>query len=218
MEQPVLVRMTELQAIRNQSWELVALHNLPTHPDLPLIDPPSHMQTQEKVVERSLILSILLTCIYGYDKRKALKWMEKEELADKLEKVEMDFMQNRLDLESRSFIYNQVEGLWALVWALSLEPHLSYLSYCSNRLANHFPELNDAGSKAQLLAKVALRAERELVEACDFAYCLHWSYIEMKVNAEENPMPIDEFAVVERRRALEWILYGQQWYEVDLST
>lgn len=208
----------DLQGIRNRSWELVSLYQLPTHADLPLLDPPNQTLPLEAIVDRSIIISVLLSCIYGFDKRRALKWLKKESLADTLEPIEWKFMQNQLDLSSRGFIYNQVEGLWALAWALSLEPQLSYLSYCSDQLANHFPELNDAHHKSDFLAKVALRSTPELLEACDLAYCLHWSYVEMRLQENENSMPIKEFAVAERRRALEWMLYGGNWYEIDLST
>jgi hypothetical protein len=214
MNQPVPA--LDLRQIRAQSWDYVAQANLPVNPHLPLLDQPAVLRPLEAVVDRAVVISVVLSCAYGYPKPRAQRWLAREGLDQGLIDLDLEFMDNRLS--NKTLIYDQVEGLWALSWAMGLIEQLDFTRYCDRSLAQHYPELNDHGHRSHVANQALLRPTTELVAACDLAYCLHWAFVEVEGQGQPLDYPIKPFAIAERRRALEWLLYREPWYAPDLST
>ena len=108
------------------------------------------------------------------------------------------------------------EALWALMWALELVDDLPPDQLCGQdpfyeRLA---PDMDPARG----LADVALRPHAEIVAMLDFYYCLHWHARKAQYHGARWDSEIVPGAVLERRRALEWLFQDLPWEDVDLGT
>jgi hypothetical protein len=107
------------------------------------------------------------------------------------------------------------EALWALMWSLALVDDMPPDELCGSdpfyeRLA---PGMDPAKGRTDVL----LRALPELVEMLDFYYCLHWHARNAQYHGNPWNPQIAPGAVLERRRALEWLFQDVPWEDVDLN-
>ncbi len=66
--------------------------------------------------------------------------------------------------------------------------------------------------------KARLRSDDQIVSAADLAYCLHWAIRQSELEGKRPPGKVPPYVVVERRRALEWLLSDEDWDDVPLDT
>jgi len=107
------------------------------------------------------------------------------------------------------------EALWTLMWSLELVDDLPPDELCSReafyeRLA---PDLDPAKGRSDVL----LRPLAEIVSMLDFYYCLHWVARNAQYHGQPWNSKIAPGAVLERRRALEWLFQDVAWEDVDLG-
>jgi hypothetical protein len=70
----------------------------------------------------------------------------------------------------------------------------------------------------EIRGALALRPTTEIAAAADLAYCLHWAVRDARLNDRRAPSGLEELEVMERRRALDWLLGNDDWYSVSLDT
>nr|MBA3747688.1 DUF4272 domain-containing protein [Solirubrobacterales bacterium] len=107
------------------------------------------------------------------------------------------------------------EALWALMWSIELVDDLPADELCGSdpfyeRLA---PGMNPAKGRTDVL----LRPLPEIGEMLDFYYCLHWHARNAQYHGNRWDSKIEPGAVLERRRALEWLFQDVPWEDVDLG-
>jgi hypothetical protein len=109
------------------------------------------------------------------------------------------------------------EGVHVFLWALGYLPELNP----PNRIA-------DVGNEAGIIRKqgpggfarnARLRPLRELLDQADLYYRLHWAALELRLKARRSEQ-VDEEIVMERHRALNWLIryMGQAWDDVSTDT
>ena len=108
------------------------------------------------------------------------------------------------------------EALWALLWSLKLVDDLPPDELCGRdpfyeRLA---PDMDPARGRTD----VTLRPLPEIAAMLDFYYCLHWHARNAQYHGQLWNPKIAPGAVLERRRALEWLFQDLPWDDVDLGT
>ncbi len=108
------------------------------------------------------------------------------------------------------------EALWALLWCVELVDDLPPDELCSpdpfyERLA---PNLDPSRGRTDVL----LRPLPAIAEMLDFYYCLHWHARNAQYHGQLWNPQIAPGAVLERRRALEWLFQDLPWDDVDLGT
>lgn len=108
------------------------------------------------------------------------------------------------------------EALWALLWCLELVDDLPPDELCGRdpfyeRLA---PGMDPARGRTD----VALRPLPDIVVMLDFYYLLHWHARNAQYHGRLWNAAIAPGAVLERRRALEWLFQDVAWDDVDLGT
>jgi hypothetical protein len=108
------------------------------------------------------------------------------------------------------------EALWALLWCLELVDDLPADELCGRdpfyeRLA---PDMDPSRGRTDVL----LRSLSEIAEMLDFYYCLHWNARNAQYHGQLWNPKIAPGAVLERRRALEWLFQDVPWDDVDLGT
>jgi hypothetical protein len=112
----------------------------------------------------------------------------------------------------------QEEALWALTWAVAFHNRLDHASFCDNRLANMFPNIRSNEAANNFIHSASLRSEAEILEALDLTYCLHWALVDEELWQKPKDHDVSGYVIVERRRALEWLVANDQWDEISLDT
>ena len=107
------------------------------------------------------------------------------------------------------------EALWALMWSIELVDDMPPDELCSRgpfyeRLA---PDVDPAKGRTDVL----LRPLDEIAVMLDFYYCLHWHARNAQYHGQRWDSKIAPGAVLERRRALEWLFQDVAWDDVDLG-
>ena len=153
---------------------------------------------------------------FGFERAKAVAWLHKESLAGSLTEPEARFVFDSAGPPGRFRL--QFEAMWALAWALGVAPELDFAEDCDARFVSMLPNLKECESSGRFRHNITPRLLEPIVAACDLAYCLHWAIRESELAGAPPPGKLKHYLVVERRRALEWLLSAESWDEVSLDT
>ncbi len=115
-------------------------------------------------------------------------------------------------------LQDQVEALNAFAWVLGFVPEMPFDRECVDDLITVFPDLKAGASSSDYRNDARLRLSSEAFEALDLAYCLHWAVVDAQLNGRSSPRSNDAYIIVERRRALEWMMSDVEWDDVSLDT
>lgn len=112
-----------------------------------------------------------------------------------------------------------IEACVPLVWAIGLLPELSWPDgKCDAR------SVVDTIRRARLSGggdgeEVEARPLGEVLDQTDLYYRLHWACRQLVQLERKGPPPgVDPSVVIERRRALEWMVGAEEWDEVGMGT
>jgi Domain of unknown function (DUF4272) len=203
-------------AIRSVSKDIAKSAGLALPDHLPLLDDSLQLRSQNDAISRLLCLTAIGAASYGFDKEKALAWLSQEKLKDMLTRGEIAFL--REELGSPQVFQAQIEGMWALAWALSFVPSLGFWQDCDSRFVTLLPNLKISQSGDQWRRKGRYRKTEDVIAACDLAYCLHWTVRQAEIDGKPTPARLKPYVIVERRRALEWLLSNNAWDAISLDT
>jgi hypothetical protein len=185
-------------------------------PHLPFLEEGLHLRSQDDAVSRLLCLTAIGAASYGFDKARSLAWLRQEKLEAVLTKAELAFLQRGEGLPQ--FFQVQIEGMWALAWALNFVAVLDFWQDCDSRFVTMLPNLKANQGGVEWRLKARYREPREVIAACDLAYCLHWTVRQAEIEKKPIPAHLKPYVVVERRRALEWLLSNDPWDRISLDT
>lgn len=203
-------------ALRQASLKEATRLGYPVNPELPLLDFNLRRRDDADIVARCLVLHVLIAVSYGFPRDAALAWLEKEGLLGSVSGREEAFLS---DVAQQGAAYrDQSEAVWAFIWALGITPHLAFDQSCPDDLVRLLPNLKTGESSSAFRARMRPRRVEEIAAAEDLAYCLHWAVTEAAVNGARTPGPLPAWAVIERRRALDWSLSAEDWDDVSLDT
>lgn len=208
--------MNDLRTIRDRSISAAEDLGYETHPSMPLLDEDFRLRPAQEIVDRTLALHAVVACAFKFDPGKARDWLGRESLAASLSPAERAFVAEGEGLAPEFQV--QVEGLWALSWALQFVPALDFSKACDDGLVRLLPNLKAGESSTRFRQQASLRPLEDIVSACDLAYCLHWAVNQAYLDDAPAPGKVPAHVVVERRRALEWLLSSDEWDDVSLAT
>lgn len=206
---PEKVRAESLATASSLGYEVL--------PSLPLFENAVCIRNKEAVLTRTLTLYAVIACSYGLEQQKALTWLEHEGYTEYLTSREQNFLTESVDVIGYNFMY-QVESLWALAWGLSLVDALNFSRECDDNFVELLPNLHSLQSSREFRSRVILRSVDEVMAKCDLAYCLHWSVRQNMLDNKILPGTVPPYVVIERRRALEWLLADEEWDDISLDT
>jgi hypothetical protein len=103
-----------------------------------------------------------------------------------------------------------------LGWVLGIVEKFDYVSAVPDDLVRHFPNLRRNESSTTFRAQTQLRSLDRLLAVADLGYCLHWGCRELALGGKSIPPQLASIEL--RRRAIEWSLSDEPWYEVALDT
>jgi hypothetical protein len=208
--------MGSLNRVRSESWNEVQRLGLPVNPNLPELDEVRLARSQSDVEDRLLCMLAAAAAAYGLPSPVACAWLQSQNLWEVAAPQERVFLQDGAG-DQRIF-KAQIEGMWALAWALSLVRALDFEVDCPNSFVSMLPDLHKADSVAAFRSTTRLRPVSEVSAKLDLAYCLHWAVRQLALEGKRVPLRTRPFVVRERRRALEWLTNEGGWYEVELDT
>jgi hypothetical protein len=202
----------DYKKIREESLQKAMQLGYKVNENLPLLD--VHLQKDlSSLITRTLILNCVVATAYGFDKKRALNWLSKENLINFLSESENSFFSSKKN--DFTFKY-QIESLWALVWALNFFKELDFSKYCGESLISFLPNLKDSQDSKAFIEKATLRSEKEIIQTLDLSYCLHWAIRNSEINNQH--LKIQPYVIMQRRKALEWLCSDSSWDDVNLDT
>jgi hypothetical protein len=205
-----------LKQIRGESIKAAKMLGVEVPTTLPPLDAGLEMRSADEAISRVLVMNAVAAAAYGFDKLKAIAWLNQEALTDSLSEQEKRFVFDGVGQPDRFKV--QVEGMWALAWAMEIVSELNFVKDCDNRFVMTLPNLKQSQSSTDFRKKANPRQLEQVVAACDLAYCLHWAVRQSELTGKRSPGNLKLYVVVERRRALEWLLSKEAWDEVPLDT
>ena len=202
--------------IRNGSLKAATQLGFTLSRGLPLLDGSLRLRPTREIEDRALTLSAVVASTYGFPRDRIISWLEREKLTSVLSRAEQSFL--RGDSGPVQDLQTQVEGLCVFAWALEFLPSLDFSKPSPNHLVSVFPNFKAAEESSRFRSRARLRTQEDIVAACDLAYCLHWAITQAALDQKVRPGKVPPHVVIERRRALEWMLSSDEWEDVSLDT
>lgn len=204
-------------AIRQRSLQEAARLGYAVSAELPLSDSEVQARDVDELVDRCLVLHALIAVAYGFPRVAARTWLRQEDLIGSLTASERLYL-DAGDASDDEFYRGLSESVWALIWALGVAPRLDFATSCPEDLVGMLPNLHTAERSSTFRSRAQQRSTDEILAAADLAYCLHWAVVDASLRGSAPPGRVPAWIVVERRRALEWVLSDEDWDEVPLDT
>jgi hypothetical protein len=173
------------------------------------------------VVDRALVLNALLHLYFRAPSPIIARWIDRESLRGALSVRESKILvkpTESLTEQERIDMYWYIEALWATLWATRLIDDMPFDHGVADFMATLCPNLerNEDGSKFR--QRMELRPYAELYAMRDLSYRFHWWTRDAQLKGEDTgAVRLD--IVMERRKALEWILDREaDWDDMPLCT
>ncbi len=109
----------------------------------------------------------------------------------------------------------QFEGYLILLWALGLVDEVPFPDTLVDP-DSVTAVVSACDTYRELLEKCSLRDVNEVLDLADLTYRYNWYCVESKINDEDTV--INPEIVMERHRALLWLLSDVKWDKVEINT
>ena len=207
--------MTDQQTIRKKSWATTTSLGFVVNDNLPLLEQVGNSHTKDEIVNRIFGMYCTAAIAYGFDRSKATQWLNTEGCLDSLTKSEQDFV--AYSTGNAVPFMEQIESIWALCWSVSCVSELDFSKACAADFVKILPDIKQDQRGSAFRDRAVLRPLLQLVSHCDLAYCLHWGCVHSGIPGKLKKV-VKPYMIIERRRALEWILSDEAWDELALDT
>jgi len=210
--------VTKSENIRANTILVLSQHSVPYISQLPLVDkqPVEQWKTAQEIARRLVILYALTGLSHDADPKKLLTWIESESLDDEILDCEQQyFVERNLSNQDIARLSWNRESLFALVWCLGLQNDLPFPDQEAN-LSPVFAKIPPAVSVSKFVAQAKRIEHRRILQEADLYYCYHWSIRHPEI--WDRPISLSLDVVLERRRALDWVIGGERFDEVALDT
>ncbi len=199
---------------RTSSWNHVKKYGYPTNKSLPHLEEDLTLRSENEIVDRTLTLNVVAAIAFGFDRDKAIEWLESEQLLKCLSPSEHSFIIN--DKGDKEMFKTIPEALFAFIWILGKIPTIKFDQFCDEDIVLKFPNLKSMEQSNIFRHSTNIRPESELLEMLDLTYCLHWGQKEFflaKGKYRQAPYIIEQ-----RRKSFEWAFSANDWDEITLDT
>jgi hypothetical protein len=207
-----------MREIREANLKIAEGLGYPINEHLPVLDGVNQLRSLSDTTERLLCLYAVVACSYGFPKDKAIKWLVREAAIEHLAESEKEYLHSSSNGAANAQKQWQVESLWALAWCVGCHDNLDFADSCSDSFIQMLPDIAKDTMTEVFRKGLKLRGECEIAAQTDLAYCLHWALRDAEINSHKTPGKVPSNVVVERRRALEWMIGQNHWDEVTLDT
>ena len=179
----------------------------------------------EEICKRAIacLLTIQIACdINNGNYEESLKYFvslykkyDVEEFLNSKEKRIIDGSYTKQDVIDLDWAY---EAYWMLCWCLGLVDDIKDASnICDCEKAISF--VMDSDSLKEFKSKCNLRSISQILDMYDLYYRYNWAINNKQVDASTLVGNLNPSIVIERRRALEWIVSDKEdWYDISFNT
>lgn len=207
-----------MESIRKETCRIAKSFGVSINPALPLLDADLTISRSTlEVAERMLcICGVAALSFHKQEEKNIVEWIHRENINSKLTVKEIEFLEG--DAKLMHQMQWQIEGLFALAWACSLEESYEPCMELPNDLQSHFPSIKRGDRTEQFKNGIVFRPVAEVLAALDLYYCLHSYARDNLLAGEKSQLPISINSIMERRRAIEWLFNNNDWDEISLDT
>ena len=214
---------------RNENMEKLLARHIHVTEWLPLIESEeeAHLRTAEEIAGRAaalMIVALFSECILGEQNtisearefvKPIIETFDVEKYFSAKEKAYLQ-NENSTQQEQIQFVW-QYEPLLVMLWALGYEEELLFPDNICNvgALVRTMREHNNIEG---LVKDAKLRTAEELLSEADMIYRLDWACVDTRIHGLPAPAGMDGGVVMERHKALNWLIQDVAWDDVDIST
>lgn len=202
--------------IRIRSLKYLAENGVEINLHLPLLESINNLRNLEEIVNRSLALSAVVACSFGFDKKMASDWLKDESVYKFLTQTEVSYL-NTSNFKNEQLQVG-VEALHAFAWMLGKVENFSPFLLCEESLVSIFPNLKQQESSKKYKESVKPREVEDVIEQLDLLYCMHSAIIDNTLNSKEISNLTQLYVIEQRRMVLEWAISDKKWEEINLDT
>jgi hypothetical protein len=220
-----------LEKIRLKNLDVLRAAGYEVNPNLPLLDLPERLRSIEEIAQRINILHIFYTI--QLEGRESLNFfsdlIRKKDWGKYLSSQEKKLLQNKnLSKQDLVKISWYKESIYALLWSCKQVYDIKEVSEID--ISDFYRLMPPELDFEKFLKALKLRDISAICDVLDYYYNLHWiakhqvikessSWLSrLNLRKKENLL-LNESLIRGRRKALEWVLYGDQdWDIVNLDT
>jgi len=212
---------TAAQLARKQkNTQLVQAMGLPTLEHLPVVEDETEItpRTAQEVAQRCLAVAIAAVKGETGDQELIEELVKEYGAREYFSPEEKKFIDNpNPSAQDRANFGWRYECAHVLLWSLGYVDKLQPPGEICN-VAQEMGVVRDAGPDG-LIQNARPRPLSEILDQADLYYRLHWAAIELRLQGKDSGA-VDEEIVMERHRALNWLIryLDQDWDDVTTDT
>lgn len=205
-----------------KSEEILKLKNIPFIEHLPAIvsDEDAKIRSKEEIVKRAIALQMVAVKSEGTEEEIMKKIISDFKAEEFFTPIEKKFIEKENPTESEKVYFDwQYECYWVMLWVLSYVDTLDYPDHvCDVQKAVGI--MKEAGNYENFIEKAKVREISEILDEADLIYRYDWACVNARVKGEEVPGKLNPEVVVERHRALNWLInyMDQNWDDIKPNT
>lgn len=214
---------------RNESLAKIKERYIHVTEWLPLIESEAdaHFRTAEEIAGRAaalMIVALYSKCLLGDKKtheearafvKPIIASYGAEAYFSEKEKAYFE-NDNSTQQEQVQFVW-QYEPLLVMLWALGYEEELFFPDRICD-VDNLVRIMCEHNSIEALVKDAKVRNAEELLSEADMIYRLDWACVDTRIHGLPAPAGMDGGVVMERHKALNWLIQEVDWDDVDIST
>ena len=193
---------------------------------LPVIERTEKIKDIDTICKRAIacLLSIQLACDINQDDdvEEATEFfkglLERYGVWDELYDNEKKLFTGDYTKQDAINIVWTYEAYWALVWVLGLIDDIKMsddICDCEKAIAL----LSEKADYNEFKKSCRLRSIDEILDMTDLYFRYHWACVEKRLKPETQTGNLNPDVVIERRKALEWVISDEyDWNEIALNT
>jgi hypothetical protein len=211
----------EALARKERSIAKLKPKNVPMIQHLPVIEDSesAKKRTKEEIAHRAIALCLVAAKGEGLEQATVQKLIKQYHAQDYFTPAEKKFVENPAPAQQdRTQFSWRYEDYWVMLWTLGYVETLDYPEkVCDVPKAVRF--LHDSSTE-DFIAKAKLRDLSEILDEADLIYRYDWAVVNAHLKKQNSPAGLDGGVVVERHRALNWLIgyMDQEWDDVTTDT
>ena len=176
-------------------------------------------KSPKEIRQRAVVLFALIHTGYEAKGSQTRQWLEDQGLNSAISPEEDRIFRSKIHSEKDAINATwRIEGLEALLWALGELPDMSPPSSLCDvaRVQQVFSFF--MSDSADFINKEQMRGEDEIYDQREVILEHHWKIRDAQIHGKPSPAGLNRGVIQEKHYALNWILDGDEWDEVQTDT
>lgn len=177
-------------------------------------------RSPQQIAKRAIVLTALISVIYGKSLSEVVLWLKKENLWSELTPNELDFVKDPSNERAQINLSWKSEALVSLLWSINKFHSIPKLDSSVDiedlkRFTVHPPSATE-----EYIKTAELRSEDEIEDEYESVYNAHWSVRDAQINRKPIPNNLDSGVVIERHFGFNYVTgyCSLPWDEITTDT